>query len=303
MPAEYTEVTLDDMERFLKRGFRFLRPKQGKSPKGEFFYHLFLSPNVVVRIWTSITQGAGVSRGAGQDAIRLQLLNLKNERERHSKVVSMKRTQGWRNTLQRRVEEAQEKYEDEERYWEMVSQVEEDEGARPPPPDGVQGPPPTDKQVAFAMKLVRSAPASFNWSQYGFREPPDEEGLMSLSRKSVSKLIDALKMSDDRETVPAATPAGSVATYHFLKRDRKWGLRGKNLREGDRVIVRKRDGTESVETVGRVVWQGNDGMTLAEKVETGGRRYASDGPEDESIEPAGEPLPTYGGPPNLYGSV
>lgn len=143
MAATYTEVTLDDMERFLKRGWRALRPHKDVS-RGETFFDLKLSPNVVIRVWTSIFHG-GSSAGVGQDAIRIQLLSSKLNRPlMKGKAPIVKRTQNWRNSLQDRIEDAIETYEEKEDYWEARATGEtpvargelerEEVKSEPPPP-------------------------------------------------------------------------------------------------------------------------------------------------------------------------
>jgi hypothetical protein len=53
-----------------------------------------------------------------------------------------------------------------------------------------------------------------------------------------------------------------------------WGLRGKNLAEGDTVTVTKKSGQTLTLTVGRVLWTGKDGTCLAEKgVSVASRRH------------------------------
>jgi hypothetical protein len=51
-------------------------------------------------------------------------------------------------------------------------------------------------------------------------------------------------------------------TYRKL-RTGDWGICGPDLRTGDRVIVRKRDGQARPATVGAIVWTGDDGTTIA----------------------------------------
>jgi hypothetical protein len=118
MAAQYTEVTLDDMEKFLKRGFRALRPKQAVQ-NGEYFYDLALSPNVAIRVWTSVRRGSSSGAGVGEDAIRVQLMGVPNKRPLMAgKAPIVKRTQGWRNTLQNKIEDLMESYDEREGYWE-----------------------------------------------------------------------------------------------------------------------------------------------------------------------------------------
>jgi len=117
MAAQYTEITLEDMDRFMKRAFRALRPKRDDD-KGEYVYTLKLSKNVAIRVYSSIMK-SGVGAGVGADAIRIQLYGT---RVRHPLVKGkspiVKRTQGWRNSLQKQIELAMEKYDENEGYWE-----------------------------------------------------------------------------------------------------------------------------------------------------------------------------------------
>jgi len=119
MAAQFTEVTLEDMEKFLKRGFRVLRPSKG-SDKGEIYYELKLGPFVGIRVWTSIKPHTGVGADVGADAIRVQLVSLKDHGPlEKGKAPIVKRTQGWRSSLQDKIEELVEKYEDREEFWEQ----------------------------------------------------------------------------------------------------------------------------------------------------------------------------------------
>jgi hypothetical protein len=110
MSATYQAIALEDFKKFVFRGFHALRPKQDVV-QGEIVFNLFLSPNAGIRIWSSIgasgTQGAGV----GDDAIRVQLFSFaKNKPLKPGKAPIVKRTQGWKDSLQDRVEEAIEDY-------------------------------------------------------------------------------------------------------------------------------------------------------------------------------------------------
>ena len=55
----------------------------------------------------------------------------------------------------------------------------------------------------------------------------------------------------------------SMATTYTKLRNGDWGLRGTNLCVGQTVTVSKRDGSTKSETVGRVLWSGEDGACLA----------------------------------------
>lgn len=140
MAAQYTEISLEDMDTYLKRAFRALRPKQNAS-RGEYFYDLKLGPFVGIRVWTSVTR-AGTGAGVGADAIRIQLISLKDERPlEKGKAPIVKRTQGWKNSLQDRIEDCIEKYESNHEFWEgwaETRQVQRREEPKPIVPDWSQ---------------------------------------------------------------------------------------------------------------------------------------------------------------------
>jgi hypothetical protein len=277
MAAQYTEVSLKDMEQFLRRAFRSLRPKKGEQRR-EIYYDLSLSPGVAIRVWTSIGVGRGTGAGVGQDAIRIQLVNKKNQRPlMKGKAPIVKRTQNWRNNLQDRIEDYIEQYEDREDYWEgRVGDPDEED--RPPAPDGVKGRPPSEKQVQYAMFLIGKAPNNFNWSQYGFRVPPDEDGIKSLSARSVSKLIDALRSAKPAGPAgPVSPPSNEPQKVTFTRIGDAWGLKGRGLKEGDIVTVVRKDGRQTKMQVGSIVRTLPDGTTLAR---IGGARRASVDLED-----------------------
>ncbi len=123
MSAQFTEVTFDDMSKFILRSWRALRPKQG-TEKREIYYDLALSANVSIRIWTSIGVGRDTGADIGSDAIRIQLLAKKGGRSWplvQGKAPIVKRTQGWKNNLQDRVEDYIELYETKEAVFEATA--------------------------------------------------------------------------------------------------------------------------------------------------------------------------------------
>lgn len=143
MAATYTEISLEDMDRFLRRAYRALRPKQGKD-RGEVYYDLNLSDgNIFIRVWTSIRPSSGSGAGVGQDAIRVTMVT-KGGRPLVKKGKIVKRTQGWKNNLQDRVDGLLEDYESKTGYWKNRQQerddVKKDEEPVPePPPPPVGG--------------------------------------------------------------------------------------------------------------------------------------------------------------------
>jgi len=143
MAAQFTEVTLEDMDRLLKRSYRVLRPTKGES-RGEVYYDLNLSDNkIFIRIWTSIRPRSGQGAGVGQDAIRVTMVT-KGGKPLVPKGTIVKRTQNWRSNLMDRVNGLLEDYEAKTGYWKSRQQ-ERDEAPKapeaprePPPPPSTQ---------------------------------------------------------------------------------------------------------------------------------------------------------------------
>lgn len=128
MPAgdRYVEVTLDDMDAFLRRAFRALKPKKGES-RGEVYYDLNLSDDeVIVRVWTSIRPRSEAGAGLGEDAIRVTMIT-KNGKPLMPKGKIVMRTKNWRDALQDRIEDLHEVYESQADYWKSRRR-ERDEG-------------------------------------------------------------------------------------------------------------------------------------------------------------------------------
>lgn len=204
MAAQYTEVTLEDMETFLKRSYRALRPKQGVQ-KGEYYYDLALSENVVVRVWTSVQRGSQTGAGVGQDAIRVQFYGVGIKRPLvPGKAPIVKRTQNWRDSLQDKVDNYYELYEEKASYWEAQSggapaQTSSPSAPAPAAPRPLpQGYPPSDKQVAFVKRLMNSQPVDILEDNGVFTLFPEvewpfnEANIRAMPAKRVSQLIDDL---------------------------------------------------------------------------------------------------------------
>ena len=143
MAAVYTDITIDDLDKYLKRAFRALRPKQIVC-KGEYCYLLSLSPNVRIQIFTAISRGASSSREVGTDTIKLQLVGDTSNRPLlagKGSSLSMKRTQGWKTTLQDRIEDLVELYEERKDYWESrAGNAPKEEEREETPPESVAPP-------------------------------------------------------------------------------------------------------------------------------------------------------------------
>lgn len=201
----YVEISGTEMETFLKRAFRALRPEKGLQNK-EIFYDLKLSPTVAIRVWTSIRPW-GSSAGVGEDAIRIQFLGVKVNRPLVSgKAPIVKRTNSWRNSLQDKIEEYLELYEEKADYWD------ERGGAEP----GSKGPPASDKQIRFLMSMAAKA-SEEQWADTDLRWPVEEQELRTLTSKEASKVIEILLNHGLGNRRYAAEIAGEVDVRAILR--------------------------------------------------------------------------------------
>ncbi len=230
MAAQFTEITLEDMERFLKRGYRALRPRQGVQGS-EYYYDLMLSPNAAVRVMTSVKRGSGTGAGVGEDAIRVLFYGVNVKRPLvPGKAPIVKRTQNWRNSLQNKIEDVIELYEEKAAYWESRAGGEPEAVTSPPPAPSApppatpaarspSGPPPSDKQVNF-VKLLMSRASVDDLEAEGFfikyRElawPFNADNIRSMSMRRVSQMIDDLMSAVGYKKRFAA---GDPAEYEIL---------------------------------------------------------------------------------------
>lgn len=112
--ATFVQVSLEEMDKVIRRGFRAMDPKQSRSNWGEVLYELTPDdddPETVIRIQTSIFQGAQ-ARGEGEDSIRVTIINAKTGRPITGKYQRVHRTQNWKDNLRSRIEDAIEEVED-----------------------------------------------------------------------------------------------------------------------------------------------------------------------------------------------
>jgi hypothetical protein len=111
MAAQFTQVSLEDIVVFLKRAFHALEPQRQINVRGETAIELPLSDKVAILVFTTVGYGGASAAGVGADAIRVGLY--RNGRPLQSgKLPIVKRTQGWKDNLRERVEDALERYDD-----------------------------------------------------------------------------------------------------------------------------------------------------------------------------------------------
>jgi hypothetical protein len=111
-------VSLDDIDKLLKRSFHSMRPKRGEYG-GAYYYDLGISDNVAIRVYTSVLVRSEMSRGSESKPMSVTLVAPKLKRRLESgKLPIAKRTQNWRTTLLDLIEDKIELYEEKEQYWE-----------------------------------------------------------------------------------------------------------------------------------------------------------------------------------------
>jgi hypothetical protein len=120
MAAQFTSISIQDMQQFLGRSFRAMHPT-AHNLRGEVVIDLALNDEktIGIRVWTSIPAGGTQGADVGTDAIRVQFFNFHgNHPLERGKAPIVKRTQNWRENLKDRIGDIMEKYQDQEEYWE-----------------------------------------------------------------------------------------------------------------------------------------------------------------------------------------
>lgn len=225
MAAQYTKFALEDIQKFLRRGFRAMRPRQGEDR--EIYFDLKLSSKAFIRVWSSIYAGETTVRGKERRPMRVQFLSGtilgKGRPLTRGKAPIVKRTQNWRTSLQNRIQDyielfnggTYDKYHDdfddddeevmaparpepepEEKSTEVPGEPPQGDEPRRP---SFTGPPITGPQVNFVMKLINALTKTNKLDlvapRFGFDSGPisEEDVKMTLSKSSASRFIDAAK--------------------------------------------------------------------------------------------------------------
>lgn len=158
--ATFVQVSLEEMDKVIRRGFRAMDPKVGRSSYGEVLYELTPDdedPETIIRIQTSIFQGAQ-ARGEGEDSIRVTIINAKSNRPITGKYQRVHRTQNWKDNLRSRIEDAIEEVEDlgeaRAKARDIARQREEQQKLQQERPEEARSE--RDRQVALLQSLARS---------------------------------------------------------------------------------------------------------------------------------------------------
>lgn len=114
--TQFVQFSLEEMAKFLTRSYHALKPEKG-ADRGEIFYDLSLSDKVAIRVWTSIGVGYSTARPMGGDAIKVQLRQKGPSGKILYQGAIVKRTQGWKDSLQDRISETMEEYDSNEAFY------------------------------------------------------------------------------------------------------------------------------------------------------------------------------------------
>lgn len=168
--ANAVPVSLSDMDRVIRRAFRATNPKAEKSRWGEIVYTLTPDtddPTNVIRVQTSIFEGQQ-AREAGEDSIRITLMNTRTNRPIAGKVQRVHRVENWKDNLRKRIEEALETFEviaeDREKARQQGTVREDQEKFRQERPQEAQSE--RDRQIA----MLEALSVSRNYSAGAFQD-------------------------------------------------------------------------------------------------------------------------------------
>jgi len=219
MAAKFTSITIEEMDKFIKRAFHALHPKQGVFG-GTYFYDLRLSKIVAVRITTSIKVHSNAARGVGESSIKVRLVSLKDNRGLDGKSESIvKRTQNWRDNLADRVESLVELYDNKAEQLDSWAQTRNDNADR------------------------------------GYRHEQREDE-REHEREEDDDEEEAARDEDGEGDGPSRGPrlSNSVGSWARLK-DGTWGVSilDHDVQEGDSARVKRQDGSISTVTLGNMV--------------------------------------------------
>lgn len=186
MAATFVGITQEEIEQFLTRAYRALRPHKDVI-RGEIVYDLNLSRNTVIRVWSSVSP-RGEGAGIGEDAIRIQLFSKTTSRPlKKGKSPIVKRTTNWRDNLKARIGDAAEEYEDREAYWEAQAAGKQDQRPAPSNPAPTSSPSVEDRKPTIeldwdeARREDESSGARLRIKPDSRARPPTDKQLSYLS--------------------------------------------------------------------------------------------------------------------------
>jgi len=140
--ASAVTITIEEMDKLIRRSFRAFHPRKEKSNWGEVLYILTPDdedPDSIIRVQTSIFEGRQHAQRTGEDSIKVVLFNTRTKRPIAEKQQRVHRTEGWKDNLRDRIETAIELFEDKaeerERQKQMGTAREEQKRLKEESPD------------------------------------------------------------------------------------------------------------------------------------------------------------------------
>lgn len=298
--AHFAEITLNEMDTFLKRGWRALRPRQGKE-RGTHVYDLFVSPVVMIRVWTTIPVARETVRDVGETTIKIQLLAAKTGKPLtgRAKALIVKRVEGWRGNLQNRIEDLMEIYEEQDEYFDRLAggvvrpqeAVEDDDPEareREQEREAEPAPKPKDRyqRLREVMETERFNPAQESPVDYFVRMHEQAGWTKAQIDEALREEMDVSRDEQRAVEGPSSAPNRGPLPARFtkLQPSGEWGLRIEgDAAPGDKVRATRADGKVQVLTVGKVTWRGRDRatgqfITVAEisRTRTAGDEFSDD---------------------------
>jgi len=108
--ATYTKFTLDELDQFLRRSFRALKPVR-KEGTTDYFYDLYLSQGIKIQVWTSIYKGDTEVKGTRRPPMKIVFVGRRGRiGPPKSDEIVVLRVRGWKDNLRERIEELVELY-------------------------------------------------------------------------------------------------------------------------------------------------------------------------------------------------
>lgn len=99
--ATATNISIEEMRRFLRESQGWHEVQPSGSKEFVFDWRINQEPHIVLRVYTSIQVQTGVTRPVGSDAIRVCAVDLTNDRG-YIRSTRVHRVEGWQSNLQAR---------------------------------------------------------------------------------------------------------------------------------------------------------------------------------------------------------
>ncbi len=104
MAARYVTILESEFDNIFKPEKNWVKEYSGNAQEVIYTKRLLTKPDILVKVYSSIHKNNGLSRGVGQDAIRICAVNTKTDRG-VMKTRRINRVPGWENRVVERVTE------------------------------------------------------------------------------------------------------------------------------------------------------------------------------------------------------